>query len=346
MSNTAIKYGLQETLKSKDFIGNLSPSDINERVLRHASDIDTVASVLGIDPNYLSVQVRLMIPYYTRKEIFDSEGPQVNFIREILRKLRLSLERFEVNYLSFRKANGSDLLKNLFEESRKEFKTIQKGNDFYITNGIREINIRFGEVDEFTGISIQNNLHYIHKYRKDTKFHFGLFLEGYNKPICYCAFSVCDREYQARALSLATNSDIIPEDIYVMTRAFTFSPAPKNLMSKLFERSIKFIQQNNREATNKTPSYIITALNPFLGFNGSVFLGSNFKVFATSPMKYKYSTEGLYLNRRSKANDIVNQSLSTPPIVWLATHITKSARKRLENMRFIYNINEAEYDKK
>ena len=58
-------------MNPSEIITNYLDDLTDEVVYSHASDIDTVAYVLGIDHNYLSSQVRLHIPW------FSEEGSQM-----------------------------------------------------------------------------------------------------------------------------------------------------------------------------------------------------------------------------------------------------------------------------
>ena len=86
------------------------------------------------------------------------------------------------------------------------------------------------------------------------------------------------------------------------------------MMSKLFDLATK------RLAESTDFKYLITALNPFLGFKGSIFLGASFVPFARSPLAYRYTNEGLYANRR-RGEAEKDQRYNTPPIVWLCRHV-------------------------
>lgn len=327
-------------LGAKTIISSLRDNDIDDLIYSCASDIDTIAKVLCIDPNYLSVQVRILLPFYSENDIKNAiKTSKIKIIRDVLVKLRYSLGDFENNYKLHRENNGIDTLP-------ENLQVFDKADNIIAKNENTAFNLRFGLVKKDIGYSIQNNLHYIHKHREDTKFHFGIFLENYDYPICYCAISKCDREYQTKSLSLAIQDENInPNSVYVMTRAFGFTPLPHNMMSKLFDYSIKFIKNHHRSEKEDYPKYIITALNPFLGFNGGIFLGSSYTPYATSPMEYKYSENGLYLNRRNNDGVIMNQKYNTPPIVWLVRPLTNDARKKVDNIKYLYQVSEEEYKK-
>lgn len=273
-----------------------------------AHEIDTLAAYLGIDEGYLSVQVRLLLPRYSRAELESVEARSM--VRAALGQLRTSLSEFETHYKRHRR-------RNLIDSIPSDAKLVSKGDDLYLTapDG-DDLTVRFGPVAPPDGVEIQERIHYIHKARDDTAFHLGLYVDGGDFPICYCAVSPCDREYQRSALARYLGEDIPTEDIAVLTRAYGYSRLPKNAMSKMFDLTARTV----REATRKR--YLITALNPFLGFRGSIFLGSSFRVFATSPMSYNYDMQGMYSNRRN-ASESMTQKYSTPPILWLARPIAR-----------------------
>ena len=291
-------------MKNSSVIENYSDLLTDEIVYSHASDIDTVAYVLGIDYNYLSSQVRLHIPRYDIDEIKSSNGLIV--IRQILAKLKNDLSEFHVNYKVHRKLNGIDTISENAQLKKKSGKLWVEDRN----NQLKEV--YFCEIPFSFGLEIQQSMHYIHHARLDTNFHFGLSLEGCVAPLCYASFSDNDRFYLENALISALPEKCSkPKRISVMTRAFGYNPLPKNMMSTLFSCSAKVLKREGYD-------YIITALNPYLGFKGSIFWGASYFPFATSPMEYIYNESGNYLNRRSTSqNVVIRQKYPTPPILWL-----------------------------
>mgnify|MGYP001585936493 CR=1 FL=1 len=159
---------LNNYIGAKPLINSLRDSRVDYLTSTYASDIDTVARVLGIDPSYLSVQVRIILPFYSYNQIhLMSPTSEIYLIREVLAKLRKSLESFETKYLHHRLNNGIDKLP-------ADLKIFDKADILTVRNNEVSYGIRFGLVDESIGFDIQDSLHYIHKRRKDTKFHFGL----------------------------------------------------------------------------------------------------------------------------------------------------------------------------
>jgi hypothetical protein len=324
---------IQSNPGAKALIETLRDKKVDSIVMGAASDIDTVATFLGIDLNYLSIQARLLLPFYTESEV--EAEPSISLIRQVLTKLRESLYKYKDNYQSHRQNNGIDTLSS-------DAKLVSREGQLGILESGGAHSIRFLSIDTSIGLEIQEKLHYIHKARGDTVFHFGLLLEKTAYPLCYCALSYCDRHYQAKALSNIVGTEISPDEILVLTRSFGFSPLPHNMMSKLLDQAAANIAQETKS------KYIITALNPFLGFKGTIFLGSSYIPFATSPMVYNYSPKGLYLNRRNSEETVIRQRYKTPPIVWFARavpggRIGKKRQRELEEIKNYYEISLEEY---
>ncbi len=320
-------------MKISALIDKYRDEHIDSIVYSNASDIDSVALVLGIDRNYLSSQLRLHLPWFTEDELSDENALET--IRYALKKLKSSLEDYDLNYKLHRKLNGIDSLVG-------EYHVVDKNRQMKIVddNG-NERKVFFSSIPGEFGIEIQKTLHYIHHPRLDTNYHFGLILEEYATPLCYASFSDLDRDYLYKALCNALPEGCSkPKKVSVMTRAFGYNPLPSNMMSKLFSKS-------SNKLLDLGYDYIITAVNPFLGFKGSIFSGSSYFPFATSPMQYLYDKDGLYLNRRNAngASKVNIQKYATPPIIWLVHPTERKNRNIFENCSDIkmYNIAAEEY---
>lgn len=320
-------------MKAAKIVENFSDKLTDEIVYSHASDIDTVAYVLGIDRNYLSSQVRLHIPWYSSDDIKTSDG--LIIIRQILAQLRKELSEFGVNHRVHRALNGIDTIAGNAQLKNKS------GKMWIESSNKKTQEVQFCNIPPAFGLEIQQSMHYIHHARYDTNFHFGLTLKDYVAPLCYASFSDNDRLYLENALNSALPEGCSkPNHISVMTRAFGYNPLPKNMMSTLFSSSAKVLKDEGYD-------YIITALNPYLGFKGSIFWGASYFPFATSPMTYIYDKFGNYTNRRSAPqNEIIEQKYSTPPILWLVHPLKHSDLNIMENLNemSIYNISIDEYN--
>lgn len=312
------------------FMSSLHDPEMDGWIAATSSDIDSVAYVLNVDPHYLSAQVRLHLPYYSRQEIIDRTPTAI--VREILHRLRARLESFAALQQTHRELNGSTLVS-------PSSTLIARGGELIAARSDADAApVIFGDVPQAFGNSIQKGIHYIHKIRSDTEHHLGLRFADHVAPFCYAAFSRLDRSYLTNALRQALG-DLFHEtdSVAVMTRAYGYSPTPKNSMSKLFNLSAGALRDTGY-------NWVITAINPFLGFRGSIFSGSSYAPFATSPMRYNYSSNGDYLTRRTENDACILQRFETPPIAWLVAPLTRRLARRVDSTPIeVYTISDNEY---
>jgi len=327
------------TINAKQLIYSLQDEHIEHLIQAGKPHIAEAAGKLGIDENYLAVNARVYLPYYTSEQIHNKQN-SIPLVKEILAKLKNNIGDFQDSYHQHRKLNGVDQL-----PKNETLKLKDSGGMMQISASVKNIKVSFGIVPDDIGFNIQDKLHYIHNKRNDTIYHFGLFIEDYPNPICYCSISKCDRNYQSNSLAQTIDTPITQDSILVATRAFGFSPLPSNMMSKLFDNIARYIKNESQKNKTEKHNYIITALNPFLGFNGASFLGASFVPYATSPMEYKYNQNGEYLTRKTSSESVIKQSYTTPPILWLARPMTDFTRKKLENADKYYQISKDEYQR-
>jgi hypothetical protein len=151
---------------------------------------------------------------------------------------------------------------------------------------------------------IEGRLHYLQFFRKDSSFRFGLFVKDADFPFAYASFSLCDRSYLASAINSFLNFEVNVGAILNICRIFVADGAPKYSVSRLLSLSIK-------ELTRRKFDLFITAVNPYLLFNGHAIKSSSFSVFASSPVSYNYNGLGIYTPRRSRRD--ISQSKWSPP---------------------------------
>lgn len=266
---------------------------------------------------YLKVQTLLHLPYYSADQLMENDGKILDDIGAILSDISRSYRATYQTMLDKSKLN-----------SINTFAKISGYNCLTVCDGASSIPVRFGIVEDDVASRINNELHYIRSVRKDNIVSLGLFLgDKTDVPYACASFSYCKRLYQLKSINSflckdTGDCDLDLGQVLVMTRAFTFDNSPKNSMSKLYHQSYQYIRKN---ITNV--KVIITALNPFLGFNGGSFLGSSYKMYALCPMEYWYDNCGRYVPR---SKGVVRQSTPTPPIVWLARGVDRNIAKIIE----------------
>ncbi len=180
-------------------------------------------------------------------------------------------------------------------------------------------------------------MHYIRSFRDDNVINYGLYIEDAEVPYACVSFSACKRGYQLDSLNNICELSLKPSNVLSMTRAYGFNGAPHNSMSKLFHLSHEQIKKDFPDC-----KAIITAMNPFLGFQGGIFTGASYYPYALSPMEYWYDEKGLYIPRSKGIN---LQKSETPPIIWLAHGINRDVAISIEAIDIgkIQTIGQAEY---
>lgn len=301
---------------------------IDNFISDNQKNINSLALKYSLNSKTIEIQIRLHLPFYDIEQLKNDNN---NIVYEICVKLDKYLKFY--HYFNMK----LDLKYNFLFDSK-----IKGKNDIYIeTKNNEKIKIYFKKINSVVTDKIfHQKLHYIKKFRKDTFESFGFFLKENDKyPICYASLSICDRNYLINALKKVNIlDDNFKNTILILTRAFSIENAPKNLMSKFFDCIYNYYTSNN------DVSIILTALNPVLGFQGSIFKGSSYFQFASSPMIYYYDKNGVYLNRRTSINKLsYKNKIEIPPIIWLARGTNKKIQKNIENNKLIYTITNDEY---
>lgn len=189
---------------------------------------------------------------------------------------------------------------------------------FFASNG-EAVPAHHGVVAPDVGLALQKDVHYLHSAREDTTLHYGLSFPEATSPFAYVAVSTCDRAYVTEALCDATSATIAPESIAVLTRGLCLAPAPHNAMSVLIGR----VGAHLRDMGFR---YLVSAVNPMMGFSGTSFAAAGFVPFASAPVRYGYSVAGRYAAPRS-GRAVQAPAWATPPNLLLVRHIARNAHK-------------------
>lgn len=299
----------------KELLEGLRPQPFVDNMMQHAAGaIETAARQVGVSARSLGNQVLLHVPFHSEEEITQDEKCVIATTTE---KAAHIGEGFKVHY--DRLFEAAELGKFDGRASIGGRKILQLTTEYGET-----LPVRFGAVDREVAETIDSELHYIRTPRHDTLISYGLFMAGAEQPYASVSFSGCKRKYQVDSLNEAAKLELETFSILSMTRAFALDNAPKNSMSKLFHLSIEQIKKD-------LPEYqaVVTALNPFLGFEGGVFTGASFEPYALSPLEYWYDAEGYYVPRR---DGVQPQRLRTPPILWLARGLDKQTTRSIETL--------------
>ena len=226
------------------------------------------------------------------QEMFDDFAKKVNsgIIRineNVLHEELKSAMIFLLNLYS------SDSIKNIMSKYNLK---INKGNLEY-HNGLMVVNneeskniIQFKEINSDMSCFLSKYCHYLHTPRNDELIAYGAFIEENPYPIAFVSFSKQDREYKKQLLY---NIGIEPQNSVEMTRAWCSNSAPQNVMSSLFQFSIrelakKWKVEGKLGFVDKDLQAVTTAINPNLGFKASSFFGCNFIPIALRPAQFTF----------------------------------------------------------
>lgn len=286
------------------------------------------ARQLGIVAKYVTTQALLHLPYYTPEDITKNSS-------DVLRDIDAKVVNLGENY-----GNTYSRLHDDTEMSLITSEATLKGRNFLsLHEEASIIPVRFDTLPSYMADEINNRLHYIRSTRNDSVANYGLFIDNAETPYASVSFSRCKRGYQVDALNQVAGFNLEPEQVLSMTRAFTFNNAPKNSMSKLFHQSHRRIKQEFPDIRA-----VVTALNPYTGFQGGIFTGASYTPYALSPMEYWYDANGYYVPR---SKGIQLQKTETPPIIWLAHGIDKPTAKAIDSVGIddIKHVTQDEYRK-
>ena len=188
---------------------------------------------------------------------------------------------------------SSDSIKDIMTKYNLK---VNKGNLEY-HNGLMVVNneeskniIQFKEINSDMSYFLSKYCHYLHTPRNDELIAYGAFIEENPYPIAFVSFSKQDRDYKKQLLY---NIGIEPQNSVEMTRAWCSNSAPQNVMSSLFQFSIrelakKWKAESKLGLVDKDLQAVTTAINPNLGFKASSFFGCNFIPIALRPALFTY----------------------------------------------------------
>ena len=268
---------------------------------------------LQVVAKYITTQALLHLPYYDTGEIAHDSS-------RVLSDIDAKVITLSKDY--------KDIYDRLHESARMGMVSsgakLKGRNTLSIHDESSIIPIRFDFVPEFLAKEINDHLHYIRSSRNDSIANYGLFIDGAETPYASVSFSPCSRGYQLKSLNEVTGANLKPSQVLSMTRAFTFNNAPRNSMSKLFHQSHKQILRDYPHI-----KAIVTALNPYTGFDGGIFTGASYTPYALSPMEYWYDENQFYVPR---SKGIYPQRTKTPPILWLAHGLDKNTAALIEKV--------------
>lgn len=255
-----------------------------ERAMKRADElIAGVARDYALDKRAVIRQVRLHCP---RRPLDELTSDPVATVTAIVSDLSPRLKHVSQMMAEFRqrsKARRAAVGTRVRRRGRRSFVGDKHGDLFPLAANV---------VPAETGFHIQTELHYLHCDRSDTSVHFGAYIPGADAPIAYVAFSPCRSDDQHASLERFLGEPIPESKTLVLTRAWGVAPLPWNVMSWTIGQAIAYVRRAHNARV------VLTAVNPMLGFEGSIFMGTNFRPITTRPVAYEYSKAGFYTTPR------------------------------------------------
>jgi hypothetical protein len=144
--------------------------------------------------------------------------------------------------------------------------------------------VRIREIPTDVAQIIHQRFHYIGTFRAGV--HFGAYYEADTIPFALATASMMDVEI----LKSKLRSDEIERSMFV-ARVFAFRWAPPNSISYLLGAVRRTLGERDGIAN------LFSWVNPNLGFRGASYRASNWHLYATFPLEYKY-VDGDYITER------------------------------------------------
>lgn len=260
------------------------------------NDIEKYSYNSGIPYDIIEKQVRLHLPCFEKSYFHMGSTFFKDYIVPILNK---RFESFKEKYADYLNKCGADLIPDCKGVLNK-----QDGIKIKYENGVI-YNVLFSEVGEDNGKFIESKLHYLRSPRENAICRYGLFIKGHEMPICYASFCDVDRKNKIAGLEDYFGNEISGKTVIEMSRVYGFGRLPYNSISMLIDFASNKIKRLNK-------NYIITAVNPFIGFNGKSIMASGFIPYVLRPVAYSYSPDNLYKTRR-QGIQINTGKWDTPP---------------------------------
>lgn len=201
-----------------------------------------------------------------------------------------------------------------------EWKVNRRRSAFVSCKG-GELPFRIDSVSVMQGHVIESELHYMRCQADPGIIRQGLYLSEHQWPIFYLSGGVLDRRYKVEALERALQEVVHIEECVNLSRIFGIGKLPRNVISVM----ISYLSDQISESAR----FIITAVNPFLGFSGVSMLSSGFRPFALCPVAYGYDTDGNYSSRRR--GQAQKALWNPPPNMLFVRGTTAESRRLLDN---------------
>ena len=226
---------------------------------KNETEIRAYSETNGIDINDIIKQIRLHLPLFEHS-IINSKQFFIQGMIPLLDK-RFNNYLTSLNYYFIK--CGIDSISNFSNLHLKGNSIVEKNTNKKIAD------FEVHEVNEDVAKFIECELHYLHSFRKESKYRIGLFIKDYSHPLCYMSFCDIDRKDKIDAIqmSLGFNSYDYTKTIE-LSRVFGCGKLPYNTISFLISQGTKYYRKLGYE-------YLITSRNSELRKQSNIEMPPN-----------------------------------------------------------------------
>jgi len=276
-----------------------------------AAAIDQIGRRLGVDSVEVWRQLYLHVPSLRQDEILAPPRAGMERLFGIVEVRLANMAAARDEYLTL--SGGGKLLHEPW---------VVEGNELTSEHHARQP-YTLAVVPDDIGTKIESNLHYLQSPVEPARLRAGMYLATGSWPICYASFTPMDRRYKLAALRECLCFDVGDETCLNVARIYGFGKLPRNAISTLLSWAGKRLRDSGCE-------YLVTAVNPMLGFTGISTLSSGFRPYALSPVAYGYDAAGSYASRRHNPSRL--STAQTPPNILFVRGLSMAARKVVDDL--------------
>jgi hypothetical protein len=194
--------------------------------------------------------------------------------------------------------------------------------------------LRFDEVEEPLAAMVMRHLHYLHSPRRES-LHLGSSTAS-GRLVALISLSRLD----LRSIVAALPAGLRADETLVVSRVFAFDWAPRNTISHLLAQ----VERRLRE-TRPEIRFLLTYLNPNLGFDGASYRAANWSLFGReSGTRYGYldrdyiSDREIALLSATQRRRVVYSLMPLAPLVIYGRFLRRGDRRQQIPVRVVARL--------
>ena len=293
---------------------------VDNLLMRCSAELRALTIEMGVDQREVHRQVRLHLPAFELRELASSHLPD-----ELMETVRGSV----VDYLREWSIYEDGVNLAGFGATRVSRRP-EHGYAF------DQVPARYEPVPADDARWLEMELHYMRHFREDATLRLGMYAgEPATLPLAYASCVTCERAYLHDALAKVVGEYDASRVCHVV-RAYGYSHLPADTMSA-------FYSLVDRSCEDAGFNYLVTAVNPYLQFDGRSVLASGFHPFASVPVKYYYDDCGRYRTRRG-SRGARSSRWRGPNNILFVKGVSKKARRVAEGIQDVVIVTDDQYE--